>query len=120
MNAVTYSDQRTVEFVKDYMIPLRVIVGEDRFMSTKFRIQYTPTIMMLDGDGKELYREVGFHPLEEFVPMLMLGIGKAYTNANRCDKALKILTKLIDRYPASKSIPSAASLKEFCLKRLPP
>ncbi len=119
MDAVTYSNPRTVEFVKDRMIPLRVNVSQDRVMATKYQIQYTPTIVTLDGDGKELHRGVGFYPPEEFVPMLMLGIGKAYINDNRYDKALKILSKLVERYPASQSATSAASLKEMCLRKLP-
>ena len=119
MDAVTYSDSRTVEFVKDHMIPLRVSVSQDRLMAMRFQIQYTPTIVTLDGEGKELHREAGFYPSEELIPMLMLGIGKGYVKDNRYDKALTILSKLVERFPASQSAPSAHSLKEICLRRLP-
>lgn len=118
MDTVTYPDVKTVEFVRDHMIPLRVNVRENHDLAMKFQIQYTPTIVTVDGDGNELHRTVGFYPPKEFVPMMMLSIGKAYFDASRYDKALAILTKLVERYPASQSASSAKSLKEISEKKL--
>ena len=43
----------------------------------RFAVNWTPTILIVDGDGKELYRIEGFLPTEEFLGQLQLGFGHA-------------------------------------------
>jgi thioredoxin-related protein len=99
------------------MIALKLNVQSDRDLAMKFGIRYTPTVLTLDGDGKELNRSVGFRPPEEFVPALMLGIGKAHFSNGRFDHCLSILRKLLAEYPRSGSAAAASDLKEACLIR---
>jgi len=117
MDAATYPDPRTIRFVNDFMIAVKVNVQSDRDLALKFEIRYTPTVLTLDGDGKEHHRSVGLRPPEEFVPALMLGIGKAYFSKGRFDKCLSVLDKLLAEYPRSGSAAAASDLKEACLKR---
>ncbi len=111
MDTVTYPNPRTVEFVHRYMVPLRAYTNSLAAWATRFVIQYTPTVITLDGDGKEHHRTVGFLPPEEFIPSLMLGIGKAHFDASNFTKARAILEWLLTEFPRSQSASGASDLK---------
>ena len=111
MDAGTYPDSQTVSFVHDHLIAIRINVSTDGEISGKFRIQYTPTIVLVDGDGQEYYRSVGFLPPEEFIPAMLYGIGKFQFQINQFDKADAILDKIIKQYPSSKVVGEARKLK---------
>jgi thioredoxin-related protein len=111
MDTVTYPNPRTVEFVNRYMIAMRAYTNSLPPWATRFMIQYTPTVLTLDGDGKEQHRTVGFLPPEEFIPSLMLGIGKAHFDATEFSKARAILEWLLTEFPRSQAAPAASDLK---------
>ncbi|MEJ2717127.1 MAG: hypothetical protein P8182_08300 [Deltaproteobacteria bacterium] len=117
MDAVTYPDPKTVQFVLESLIPLGVDVSGGRDLALKFQIKYTPTTVLLDDDGKEHYRSVGFEPPQEYIPSLMLGIGKSYFDNNRFNKALSVFRRLLAEYPSSKAASTAAGLRDACLKK---
>jgi thioredoxin-related protein len=77
MNAVTYSDENVIDFVQNNLIPLR-IAFDTQPLASEFNLKWTPTIIILDSQGKEHQRTVGFLPPEEFIPSLLLGIAKSY------------------------------------------
>lgn len=111
MDAVTYSNTRTIEFVNRYMIPVRAYTNSLAPWATRFVIQYTPTVITADDEGKEHHRTVGFLPPEDFIPSLMLGIGKADFDANNFVKAKAILEWLLLEFPRSQAAPAASDLK---------
>ncbi|HTY25559.1 MAG TPA: thioredoxin fold domain-containing protein [Desulfomonilaceae bacterium] len=117
MDTVTYPDPKTAEFVNRFMIPFRANTQSHANLAGRYGIQYTPTIITLDGEGKEHYRTVGFLPAQEFIPALMLGIGKAYFSQNLIKKALTMLDKLLAEFPGSKVATEANTLKQACLSR---
>lgn len=77
MGAVTYPDEKVVKFVDYNFVPVQINVS-NKTLTDRFNITWTPTIIVLDGDGNEAYREVGFLPPEEFIPMFMVAKGKWY------------------------------------------
>ncbi len=111
MDTVTYPNPRTVEFVNRYMIAVRAHTNSLPQWATRFVIQYTPTVITLDGDGKEHHRTVGFLPPEEFIPSLMLGIGKAHFEAKEFTKAKAMLEWLLMEFPHSQAASAASDLK---------
>jgi hypothetical protein len=111
MDTVTYPNPRAVEFVNRYMIPLRAHTNALAAWASRFVIQYTPTVMTLDDEGKEHHRTVGFLPPEEFIPSLMLGIGKAHFDAKQFVKARAMLEWLLTEFPHSQAAPAASDLK---------
>ena len=117
MDTVTYPDPKTVHFVLDSLIPVGVNVSGGRDLALEFQIKYTPTTVLLDDDGKEHHRSVGFEPPEEFVPSLMLGRGKSYFDNDHFDMALSVFRRLLEEYPRSKAASTAAALRDVCLKK---
>ena len=116
MDAVTYPDHRTVDFISRFLIAHREDITGRSALATKFRVEATPTILILDGDGMEHHRIVGLHPPEEFIPSLMLGIAKGDHSHQRFSRALIMLDLILTSYPHSRSAPEARTLKQSCLQ----
>jgi|WetSurMetagenome_2_1015567.scaffolds.fasta_scaffold880138_2 thioredoxin-related protein len=112
MDTVTYPNQRTVDFVNRFLIAHRENLNSPSPVISGFTIQYTPTVIILDGRGTEHARIVGFLPPEEFIPPLILGVGKAWFGNERVSKAILMLDILLLEYPRSKSAAEASDLKK--------
>jgi len=110
MDAVTYPNENVIEFIQKNMIPLRVAFDAQP-LATEFNLKWTPTLIVLDADGKEHQRTVGFFPPDELIPSLLLGIAKSYFDRERFSEALSTLDKLMRDYPNSDSIPEALYLQ---------
>jgi hypothetical protein len=110
MDAVTYPDDKVAEFINANLIPLRV-KSDSMPLSKDFNIQWTPTLITLDQDGKEHYRTVGFLPPSELISSLLLGIAKVYFETAQFNTCLEALAKLISEYPKSKAAPEAVFLR---------
>jgi hypothetical protein len=114
MDAVTYPDSKVAAFIGENLIPLRLAFNDAKF-APKFNVQWTPTLITLDGDGAEHYRTVGFLGPDEFIASQLLGIGKADFDLERFDEALAALSKLIESHPKSKCVPEAIFLRGVAL-----
>jgi hypothetical protein len=110
MGAVTYPDERVAGFIGDRMIPVQLLFEEEPYAS-KYNVKWTPSILVLDEEGKEHHRIVGFLPPEDFVPGLILGIAKLSFDRDELDGALSDLDEVVHRYPASSAAPEATYLR---------
>jgi hypothetical protein len=106
MGAVTYPHEQVVEFIAKNMIAIQV-KSDAQPMAKDFNIQWTPTVITLDPEGKEHHRTIGFLSPEEFVPSLMLGIAKCHFDRERFGEALAMIEKLLSTYPESDAAPEA-------------
>jgi tetratricopeptide (TPR) repeat protein len=110
MDAVTYPNPTVIEFIQKYIVPVQVPYNSQP-LATDFNIQWTPTLITLDSDGKEHHRTVGFLSPLELVPSLMLCMAKCHFDLERFDEAISILEKLLAEYPKSDSAPEAIYLR---------
>jgi tetratricopeptide (TPR) repeat protein len=94
MDAVTYPNPAVVDFVQNNMIPLR-IQSDNEAVALKFKIKWTPTLIILDKDGNEHYRTIGFLRPEALVSSLMLGIGRMRLDKGEYQGAISNFDKLI-------------------------
>jgi thioredoxin-related protein len=101
MDADTYPNSQAVSVVHDHLIAMRINVSTDGELIGQFRIQYTPTIVLVDGTCKEHYRSVGFLPPEEFIPSMLYGVGKFHFQIGQFEKSDAVLDKLLTQYPSS-------------------
>lgn len=106
MDAVTYPTESVVQFITESLIPLR-IPSDSEPLATEFKIKWTPTIIVLDWNGKEHSRTVGFLTPEELIPSLLLGIAKTYYESDMFPEAIANLEKIIQDYPQSGAAPEA-------------
>ncbi len=114
MGAVTYPNEKVVEFVERHMVPIQVLF-DSQPLTTKFNIQWTPTVITLDEEGKEHHRTIGFLSPEEFVPSLMLGVTKCYFDREKFSESIKMSEEILKEYPKSDAAPEAVYLRGVSL-----
>ncbi len=105
MDAVTYPDKKVVNFIALNLIPLRV--PADAPTADKFRVKWTPTLVILDPDGNEHIRSVGFLPPDELIPWLLLGMARVHFELDRFPEAIQVFDRLLSDFPLSLSAPEA-------------
>lgn len=110
MDAVSYPDTKVTEFINGNIVPLRVLFDAQP-LSSDFNVQWTPTLVTLDRNGKEHHRTVGFLPPEELIPSLILGIGKTHFDLNEFKQAVESFDKIFSRFPKCDATPEAMYLR---------
>ena len=109
MGAVTYPNEKVAEFVMNRMVPIQVL--SDSPLANEFKVKWTPTIVVLDYYGKEHHRTVGFFSPEEFIPSLILGMGKIDFDTDQFNDAIIHFDALLKDYPQSAAAPEAIYLR---------
>jgi hypothetical protein len=109
MDAVTYPDKKVINFISDNLVPLRV--PSDGPTAANFKVKWTPTLVILDAEGIEHYRSVGFLPADEFIPWLLLGMATVHFELDRFPEAVQIFDRLLSDFPQSLSAPEAIFFK---------
>jgi tetratricopeptide (TPR) repeat protein len=113
MGAVTYPDTKVVEFIKEALIPLKVL-SDSEPLATDFTLRWTPALIVLDTNSKEYSRTIGFIPPEEFISTILLGMTKTYFDLRQFDQAIECLEKIINNYPQSFAAPEAIYYRGVC------
>jgi len=109
MDAVTYPTPAVTDFITANLIAVRVPF-DSQPLAGKFNVVWTPAIVILDPQGQEHHRAVGFQPPEEFIPFLSLGIAKCHFDAGDFSAAMARFQTLAADYPASAAAPEAVFL----------
>jgi len=110
MDTVTYSNEKVVKFIEDHYVPLR-LGHDDEHFSKEYNLIWTPTLIVLDRDGKEYQRSTGFLDPDELVAFLKLGIAKEKIYRGNYDAARLHLDEILDDYPQSDAAPQALYFK---------
>jgi thioredoxin-related protein len=100
MDAVSYPNPKVIEFFEKNLIAVKVLINSQP-LPKKFRVQWTPTLVLLDAQGEEHNRTVGFLAPEELLPSLMLGIGKSQFDQDEFAEAENTFQHLLAEYPKS-------------------
>lgn len=90
------------------------IASDEKPVASDYDVTWTPSLLILDAEGKEYHRVVGFLTPEEIVPAILLGMAKAYFSMNNFDRALQCLERIVTDYGKSDSMPEALFLKGVC------
>jgi len=112
MNTDTYSQDAVVDFLLQNFIPVRSQCFFDHFtaMMRRYQVKWTPTFLVLDQDGREHHRVVGFLHPEDFMGQLQLGKAKLLYDQDRLDKAASEFQTVIDRFPKTAAAEEATFL----------
>jgi len=106
MDGVTFSQDEVIQFIQDHFIPLR-LDHENHPFSREYNVIWSPTLIILDRDGKEFQRTVGYLEADELIAVLLLGVAKVYFNAKKYDAAKLHLEKILEKHPQSDAAPEA-------------
>jgi hypothetical protein len=110
MDELTFSDMAVVAFMEQRTVALRA-AHNDKPLTDKYGIKWTPTILMLDGEGGEHHRIVGFLPPDEFIASLLLGSAKTSFDLGDYKGASLIADEILEKHPSSPSAPEAVFLR---------
>jgi len=93
--------------VENSFIPLQIDFNKNKALVNRFGIKWTPTIVILDADGDEHHRFIGFLPPEDFIAQIIIGKGKADFNLDYLERAIQCFQEILVRYPKTDAAPEA-------------
>ena len=67
LDRTTWKDEGVISAVTEKAVAVRVDVDENRELAAQFRIRSIPTIIFIDGEGKEVSRLIGYRDAEGFL-----------------------------------------------------
>ncbi len=106
MDAVTYPQEEVVRAVNGSFIPLRFPYDRKPY-SSDFNVRWTPTVVVLDAEGKEHHRTVGYLPPGEIIASLALGAAKCDFDLGRYVEARSLFDRVVSELPATDFVPEA-------------
>lgn len=109
MDAVAYPDPKVISFISENLTAVRILAN-DPDLGPRYKVKWTPTLLILDAEGGEHSRTLGFYPPEDLIPSLLLGMGKAKFNQPDRPAASDYFRKVIADYPKSSQAPEAVYL----------
>ena len=104
---MTYPDANVSYAMENHFIPLQIDFNKNKAMVNRFNVKWTPTLIILDSDGDEHHRFIGFLPPEDFIVQIILGKGKAMFNLDQLDQAIQCFQEILVRSPTTDAAPEA-------------
>jgi hypothetical protein len=89
-----YPDSSVESFISEHFIPARAHIKEQPATFERFNAQWTPTILVVDGNGTERHRIEGFLPAEDFLRQLRLGLAHVLRASGTFAEAEKVYREL--------------------------
>ncbi len=86
---------------------MKVHIKEHRGGFRRFLAKWTPTVMIVNSDGRELFRFEGYLPPHDFLAQLMVGYGRALFLQNKPADAKKIFDEVVARFGDTDFAPEA-------------
>jgi len=100
-----YKEEDVARFISECFIPIKINIKEHPESFARFNVEWTPTTIIPDRDGKERHRVVGFLPTEDFLAQLQLGIAKVAFSAKKYEEARKGFAAVGRLYPETSAAP---------------
>jgi hypothetical protein len=94
-------------FITQNFVPVKIHVKEQPDAFKRFGAQWTPTLIVLDPEGKERYRFEGYLPPEDFIAQLQLGLAKSAFARGQWDDADRRFLEIARLHKDSEVAPEA-------------
>jgi hypothetical protein len=106
MGTVTYPEERVAKFLSLNFVPVQIQTSNTE-MTQKFAISWTPTLIVLDADGREHYRATGFFAPHDLIAALMTAKGRWALDTDQLADARALFEEAISCYPGSEAAAEA-------------
>jgi TolA-binding protein len=100
MGTVTYSNEKVVKFVDFTFVPVQIETSHKDLVE-QFKVTWTPTVILLDADGNEKYRTVGYLAPDDFIATYMVAKGHWSFEAVQYPEAQAMFEEALAKYPNS-------------------
>ena len=102
-----YPEARVTSFVSDHFEPVRLHVKTHPEAMGRFGANWTPTVMIVDADGKEHYRIEGYLPADDFLAKLELGHAHYLFKTGNFAESEKQFRAIVDNFSNNEAAPEA-------------
>ena len=75
METGTFLQEEIQDYINNNYVALKYNSGPDAEQFKRFDVKMTPTYIVLDAEGNELGRVIGYHTPDEFIDQIK-GLGK--------------------------------------------
>lgn len=96
------------DFVAANYVALKVNVKDQRELSKKLRVIWTPTVFAMLPAGEVLHQTIGWMPPADFIAEFSYGLARASLEARDFGTASRVLREAIARAPKHDRAPEAA------------
>ncbi len=72
METGTFQTASVQESVNTYFVPLKFESGKDAEQFMRFSVTATPAYVVLDANGNEIYRTIGYYEADDFISQLKI------------------------------------------------
>lgn len=100
-DALTYPDQTVIDLIEENVVPVK-LSNDVAPWADKYKVTWMPTLITVNGEGKEHHRAVGFASPKSSSPRFSWGWARSI-RADRIDKALQYFDQIVEKYPRSGS-----------------
>lgn len=107
--AKTLPDPKVSKFIERMFSPAMFEVSEpgSQELMKKYGAQWTPTFVVTDADGNEIYHWVGYLPPGDFCAEMLFAEGRAAFKNKAWDRAERCFNSVAERFPDSEEAPEA-------------
>src|SRR5579884_576299 len=107
MDTVTYPQPAVAEFIGAHFVPVKLNLSDDAEAAQARELVplWTPTFIITDGRGREVHREIGYLPPQDFLPMLRLAHAKALLATAQAAEAIRVLDAALEQHTQSEYVP---------------
>jgi hypothetical protein len=102
-----YPDTRVASYITQNFIPVKIHIKEQHAAFDRFGVQWTPTLLILDPQGRERYRFEGYLPPEDFLAQLHLGLARAAFANQQWNEAKRRYRQIVEQYPKTETAAEA-------------
>lgn len=97
MGAVTYPDNRVESFINEHFVPVQFNVVEQPDVMSRFNTPWTPTLLVIDADGKEHRRSQGYLDPQRFLGEMALATLLAAIDRQDFDRAQAVSPSVMEQ-----------------------
>ncbi len=107
--AKTLPDPKVAKYIEKMFAPVAFEVSDPRSEEVKkqYNFEWTPTFIVTDGSGTEVYRWVGYLPPGDFCAEMVFAEGRAAFKNKNWDQAAKCYNAVVEKFPDSEVAPEA-------------
>jgi hypothetical protein len=106
-----YPDPQVSEFITRHFAPVLAHVRDQaelfKQLGQRFNAQWTPTVLIVDPDGRERHRIEGFLPVDEFLSQLRLGLAHSAFARGQFGEAEPLFREVVERHPNTEAAAEA-------------
>ena len=91
----------------DWFIPVRINSQKQGEVFKKYLVSWTPTVLVLDAEGREHGRFSGFLPPQELCARMILDGAKTVMTLENFSLAIKCFDDIVEKYQGTFAVPEA-------------